>query len=157
MFLQDTCRMCPLLKGRNHMAWMKCPRCGLNYIREDDGMCKACKQDLQGESSYDEIEMCSVCGMMPALPGKGMCLSCLQEEHADEEPADEYEREPDDDALSDGSIDDDPISGMDEIIPDTMGDIPAQEFSEISEGLSLEAVGEEEEKAENEDDEEESI
>ena len=51
-----------------------------------------------------------------------------------------------------GSID--PVSSMDEIMPDISDDIPEGEYSEIENELSLDAMGEEEE--ENDEDEEES-
>ena len=52
-----------------------------------------------------------------------------------------------------GSID--PVSSMDEIMPDINDDIPEGEYTEIENELSLDAMGDEEEKEDNEEDESE--
>ena len=61
------------------MNLVKCPRCDLNYIREDEKYCKVCLRELKGENSQDEVELCSICNEEPALPGKDICLFCLKE------------------------------------------------------------------------------
>ncbi len=134
------------------MNLVKCPRCDLNYIREDEKYCKVCLQEMKGESRSEEIELCSICNEEPALPGKDVCLFCLREmnkSNSDEsEPADDSV-----DASSIGEMDD--VSTMDEIIPDEEDNIPGQEYGEIEQELSLEEVREDEERgAEDEEDEE---
>ena len=131
------------------MALIKCPRCELNYILEGEGYCKICKREMKGEGVRDEIELCTVCNEAPALPGKDVCLFCLKEmnnANEERENADEEVR------VSESSLDIDPVSGMDEIIPEIDEDVPDKEFNEIENDLSLEEMGEEE--AENDDEEE---
>ncbi len=132
------------------MRLIKCPRCELNYIAPEEGYCKVCKREMKGEKQQDEIEMCTICNEAPALPGKDVCLFCLKEMNANAGRAeDDAEEEPVDEA----SLGIDPVSGMDEIIPEIDEDIPQREYDEIENDLSLEEMGEDE--AEGDEDEEE--
>ena len=139
------------------MQLVKCPRCDLNYIREDDKYCKVCLRELKGEKNADEVELCSICNEEPALPGRDVCLFCLKEMNKSNSlPEDQEEgtAEP----VDTNSIGDmDSVSGMDEIIPEVEddSDIPSQEFGEIENELSLEDVREDEERKADEDDSEE--
>ena len=140
------------------MNLVNCPRCDLNYIREDEKYCKVCLQEMKGESRSEEIELCSICNEEPALPGKDVCLFCLREMNKsnsteENEPDTENENV---DTSTIGDMDD--VSSMDEIIPEVEedADIPSQEFGEIENALSLEDVREDEERdAEDDEDEEE--
>ena len=62
------------------MRLIKCPRCELNYITEDEGYCKVCKREMRGERQRDEIEMCTVCNEAPALPGKDEIIPEIDED-----------------------------------------------------------------------------
>ena len=128
------------------MNLIKCPRCDLNYIREDEKYCKVCLRELKGESHADEVELCSICNEEPALPGKDICLFCLKEMNKSNETADDQETEAE--SVDTNTIGDmDAVSGMDEIIPEVEEeDIPGNEYGEIEEELSLEDVREDEEK-----------
>ena len=129
------------------MNLVKCPRCDLNYIREDEKYCKVCLRELKGENSQDEVELCSICNEEPALPGKDICLFCLKEMNAnDDRDTEETESPVDESSL--GGID--PVSAMDEIIPDIPEDIHDREYSEIENEMSLEEL--EEEEADEDDD-----
>ena len=131
------------------MRLIKCPRCELNYIAPEEGYCKVCKREMKGEKQQDEIEMCTICNEAPALPGKDVCLFCLKEMNANAgRTEDDAEEEPVDEA----SLGIDPVSGMDEIIPEIDEDIPQREYDEIENDLSLEEMGEDE--AEGDEDEE---
>ena len=133
------------------MRLIKCPRCELNYITPEEGYCKICKREMKGEPQHEEIELCTVCNEQPALPGKDVCLFCLKEMNARaERDADENETPVDESSL--GDID--PVSAMDEIIPDIPEDIPQREYDEIESDLSLEEMGEEEDRDDDEEDEE---
>ncbi len=139
------------------MGFIKCPRCELNYIEESEGFCKICKREMQGDNSGDDGELCTICNERPVIPGKDVCIVCLKEMNAanddDEENLDrDGETVETVDESTIGSID--PVSSMDEIMPDISDDIPEGEYSEIENELSLDAMGEEEE--ENDEDEEES-
>ena len=130
------------------MGLIKCPRCELNYIQEGEGYCKICKREMKGESRRDEIEMCTVCNEAPALPGKDVCLFCLKEMNAN---GSDLNGEDNEVRVDEASLEIDPVSGMDEIIPEIDEDIPAREYDELESDLSLDEMGEEE--AEGEDDE----
>lgn len=129
------------------MKLVKCPRCDLNYIREDEKYCKVCLREMKGEPSNDDMELCSVCNAAPALPGKDVCLSCLKEmqsgggrEEVEDAPV----------SVDESTIGLNSVSTMDEIIPEIEEDIPANEYGDIQNELSLESVIEDE----NEDDDE---
>ena len=131
------------------MRLIKCPRCELNYIAPEEGYCKVCKREMKGEKQQDEIEMCTICNEAPALPGKDVCLFCLKEMNAN---ADRNEDEAEEEPVDEASLGIDPVSGMDEIIPEIDEDIPQREYDEIENDLSLEEMGEDE--AEGDEDEE---
>ena len=83
----------------------------------------------------------------PALPGKDVCLSCLKEmqsgggrEEVEDAPV----------SVDESTIGLNSVSTMDEIIPEIEEDIPANEYGDIQNELSLESVIEDE----NEDDDE---
>ena len=129
------------------MKLVKCPRCDLNYIREDEKYCKVCLREMKGEPTNDDMELCSVCNAAPALPGKDVCLSCLKEmqsgggrEEVEDAPV----------SVDESTIGLNSVSTMDEIIPEIEEDIPANEYCDIQNELSLESVIEDE----NEDDDE---
>ena len=129
------------------MKLVKCPRCDLNYIREDEKYCKVCLREMKGEPTNDDMELCSVCNAAPALPGKDVCLSCLKEmqsgggrEEVEDAPV----------SVDESTIGLNSVSTMDEIIPEIEEDIPANEYGYIQNELSLESVIEDE----NEDDDE---
>lgn len=129
------------------MKLVKCPRCDLNYIREEEKYCKVCLREMKGEPTNDDMELCSVCNAAPALPGKDVCLSCLKEmqsgggrEEVEDAPV----------SVDESTIGLNSVSTMDEIIPEIEEDIPANEYGDIQNELSLESVIEDE----NEDDDE---
>ena len=139
------------------MQLVKCPRCDLNYIREDEKYCKICLRELKGEKNPEEVELCSICNEEPALPGRDVCLFCLKEMNKSNSLPEEQE-EGSTEPVDTNSIGDmDSVSGMDEIIPEVEddSDIPSQEFGEIENELSLEDVREDEERKAEEDDSEE--
>ncbi len=123
------------------MTLTKCPRCELNYITDGEQYCKICRLEMKGEPVRDEIEMCTMCGEHPAMPGKDVCLFCLKEMNGSEN-----NQEEDEDGIvvtEDAAIGIDPLSGMDEIIPESDAEDGA---------MSLEAMGEEEEENDDLDD-----
>lgn len=139
------------------MKLVKCPRCDLNYIREDEKYCKICLRELKGEKHEDEVELCSICNEAPVLPGKDVCLFCLKE-MSKSNSGDDVQPEEIQEGIEPDTIGDmDDVSAMDEIIPDVEPeeDIPSQEFGEIENELSLEDVREDEERKADDEDEEE--
>lgn len=136
------------------MKLVKCPRCELNYITENEKYCKVCLREMKGDAPKDEIELCSVCNEAPALPGRDVCLFCLKEmSGGDNRTDDSQESEEHVDSASIVAMDS--VSTMDEIIPEIDEDIPSQEYGEIESELSLESVREEEEEDEDDEDEDE--
>ena len=131
------------------MKLVKCPRCELNYIKEDEKYCKVCLRDMKGEKPREEMELCSVCSAAPALPGRDVCLSCLKEINANSSA-----EESDEPAVVDESaIGLNSVSTMDEIIPEIEEDIPPTEYGDIQNELSLESVIEEEDSEDEDEDE----
>jgi hypothetical protein len=139
------------------MQLIKCPRCDLNYIREDEKYCKVCLRELKGEKNAEEVELCSICNEEPALPGRDVCIFCLKEMNKSNSLPEEQEEENAEPVDTSSIGDMDSVSGMDEIIPEVEddSDIPSQEFGEIENELSLEDVREDEERKADEDDSEE--
>ena len=131
------------------MKLVKCPRCELNYIQENEKLCKVCLREMKGSQVEDEMEMCSVCNAAPALPGRDVCLSCLKEMNSEGSDESIEERQT---VVDESKIGIKSVSTMDEIIPQIHEDMPEGEFSDMEQELSLESVMEDEE-AENEDDE----
>ena len=135
------------------MKLVKCPRCELNYITENEKYCKVCLREMKGDAPKDEIELCSVCNEAPALPGRDVCLFCLKEMSGQDNRDDDTEQEPVDTASISGM---DSVSTMDEIIPEIDEDIPSQEYGEIENELSLESVREDEENEQDDDEDEDN-
>ncbi len=136
------------------MAYILCPRCELNYIEESEGYCKICKQEMMGDISHDEPEMCTICNERPAMPGRDICYVCYKEMHdTDGDKEDELADGEETHAVSEDALNEiDPVSSMDEIMPEISDDIPGSEYHEINQELSLEAMGEDEEEEENDKD-----
>ena len=134
------------------MKLVKCPRCELNYITENEKYCKVCLREMKGDAPKAEIELCSVCNEAPALPGRDVCLFCLKEmSGGDNRTDDSQESEEHVDSASIVAMDS--VSTMDEIIPEIDEDIPSQEYGEIENELSLESVREEEDEDDEDEDE----
>ena len=124
------------------MTLTKCPRCELNYITDGEQYCKICRLEMKGEPVREEIEMCTMCGEHPAMPGKDVCLFCYKEMNGEQNNQEDEEGIV---VTEDAAMGIDPLSTMDEIIPETDAD---------EEGtMSLEALGEEEEEDDMDDDE----
>ena len=94
------------------------------------------------------MELCTVCNEAPALPGKDVCLFCLKEMNANNEREEEEQEA----RVTETTLDIDPVSSMDEIIPEIDEDIPQREFDEIESDLSLEAMEDEEDEDDDEED-----
>ena len=72
------------------MGFIKCPRCELNYIREEEQYCPVCKREMKraqargrhvdDETEEDEVIMCTECGEAPAVRGSELCSACLREQ-----------------------------------------------------------------------------
>ncbi len=138
------------------MKLVKCPRCDLNYIREDEKYCKVCLQEMKGESRSEEIELCSICNEEPALPGKDVCLFCLREMNKSNS-AEDTDTGAEAESVDTTTIGDmDAVSGMDEIIPEVEEE-ETDEFGAIDQEMSLEDVREDEERDADDESEDDDL
>ncbi len=129
------------------MGFMKCPRCELNYIREEEQYCSVCKREMKGEVHEDPFELCSICNENPVMPGKDVCLMCYKEMNQQQGLRDDSAEEPE--TTPDVSIDMEDVSEMQEIELETMPeDMPEGMQISLEEEQSREA----EEDEEDEDD-----
>ena len=92
------------------MALRKCPRCELNYIKDDAQYCNVCMTEIKRmkrkddpEKEPEEIILCSECGEAPAVKGYDLCEACLKEqkrqrelEFAFDDPDESEEDDPED-------------------------------------------------------------
>lgn len=64
------------------MALRKCPKCELNYIRDDQSCCDICaraaKRVLAKEKKTGAPKLCTECGEEPAVRN-GLCAECYKE------------------------------------------------------------------------------
>lgn len=71
------------------MGYKKCPRCELNWIKDDENLCDVCKAELKigGISLIDDDEIleeseeriCPVCKINLLDDGEEMCAACREE------------------------------------------------------------------------------
>lgn len=124
------------------MSIVKCPRCDINFIREEEQYCSICKREMKGEMPKDDaVEMCIECGEHPAAPGEELCVYCLNDRKA----ADEETAQSDN---GDGLAVDDEDIGLDEM--EIGEDIPEDEREKIHKELGFDDLSEEDD--EDEDD-----
>ena len=117
------------------MKFIKCPRCELNYIREDEGYCPVCKREMKGER-HDDVELCSICNENPVIPGRDICIECLKEMNAQRQSNDEDTNEGEVDITMEDVTEMEDVAEMEEIDIDTMEDEDVPE--EIGNQISLE-------------------
>lgn len=128
------------------MGFVKCPRCELNYIREEEQYCSVCKREMKGEVREDPFELCSICNENPVMPGKDVCLMCYKEMTQQQGLHDDAMDESDGHEVSLAMED---VTDMQEIELDVL---PEDMPDEMGEHLSLE---EEKSREADEDDEDE--
>ena len=131
------------------MGFIKCPRCELNYIKEEEQYCSVCKREMKGEVHEDPFELCSICNENPVMPGKDVCMVCYkemtQQQGLHDDTMDENE-------APDVSIDMEDVSDMEEI---ELGTLPEDMPAEIGEQISLEEEKSREAEEDDEDEEDE--
>ena len=63
------------------MKYKRCPRCGLNYILDDQPLCKVCLDEIEGKKSifdeegFDEL-ICPYCEKNTMGIDEVMCSKC---------------------------------------------------------------------------------
>ena len=131
------------------MGFIKCTRCELNYIREEEQYCPVCKREMKGESHDDPFELCSICNENPVMPGKDVCYTCYKEMTQQQGLRDDTM---DDTEPSEVSLGMEDVSEMEEIALDGLGDDMPEEIGEqisLEEEKSKEAEDDEDEEDEN--------
>ncbi len=119
------------------MAFIKCPRCELNYMQDTEKYCSVCRREMHGEEVRDDLAgMCAECGEHPALPGEELCFYCYREikrqEGIGEQTGDAV-------AVPDEMLDVTAASAMDEIVIELgEDDMPDAEFKAIGQELGME-------------------
>lgn len=138
------------------MGFKKCPKCELNYIRDDEKLCNVCKRSAKHETEPEEELICIECGEHPALKGRELCAYCYKESLRQEQLNEQRKGHLAGIDLDDVELKEVDVSLPDEELPvDEMPDEFREESDEKSEGeeeLSLEAMGDEEDSFTDEDD-----
>lgn len=129
------------------MGFIKCPRCELNYIREEEQYCSVCKREMKGEAHEDPFELCSICNENPVMPGKDVCMVCYKEMNQQQGLRDDSAEEAE---TTDVSLDMDDVSDMQEI---ELESLPEDMPAEIGEQISLEEEKSREAEMDDEDEE----
>ena len=68
------------------MALRKCPKCELNYLRDDEEYCYVCAREMKRaaargkQQEEEEILICTECGESPVVRGSELCAECLKEQ-----------------------------------------------------------------------------
>lgn len=105
------------------MALRKCPRCELNYIKEDEKYCNVCRRNMKFEpDDADDMNLCLECGENPPLKGKDLCAYCYNEKRRREKLEKLMEKP--------ASIEID-VEQLDEIDVDLPTDIPSEDLEDI--------------------------
>ena len=113
------------------MGLRKCPRCELNYIRDDEKLCDVCSRKRRSDDDDDNDELlCIECGVHRAMKGRDICAYCYKENMRQEQLANQRKSSAAL-ALNDVAIDDVevPIDDDDKIPEDEMEGIE-HEFDE---------------------------
>lgn len=79
------------------MALSKCPKCELNYLKQDQKYCDVCVRDMakakaKEKENAEPLEICVECSENISAPGSDYCVECLREkyklEYSDDSVAD---------------------------------------------------------------------
>ena len=55
--------------------YIKCPRCGLNYIKKEESLCDICIKETTTAFSGEEV--CEICGVILDYNEYKICHECL--------------------------------------------------------------------------------
>lgn len=112
------------------MALKKCPRCGLNYIREDQKLCDVCSRKRRpGDDDDAEEILCIECGEHPVIKGKELCSYCYKESLRQEQLSSQRNSTAPV-AFDTLEIDDVEVPFDDEEIPESEIDVMDEEFGD---------------------------
>lgn len=121
------------------MGFKKCPKCELNYIKDDEKLCNVCSRSTKHEPDPDDDLMCIECGEHPALKGRDLCAYCYKESLRQEQLANQRKNH-----ISGIDIDDVELKEVDVSLPDE--ELPVDEMP-----VEFREETEEEQKPEDED------
>lgn len=111
------------------MGLIKCPRCELNYIQENEKCCNVCRRGTKDEPESEELVICPECGENPVVRGRELCASCLKE-HLRQQKLDSLaDAAENGDDLELAAVDG--LEEMEEIDVALQEDIPESEYDEI--------------------------
>lgn len=119
------------------MAWIKCPRCELNYINEEtEQYCKVCLVDMGKMSASTDFDtedtdyrICPECGENPLEDGEDRCFACRLE-HMKLESKEALARDNDDSLEAFEDLSSDITEEGEEVLVD---DVAALEYEEEEE------------------------
>lgn len=136
------------------MAVVKCPRCEINYMRDDEECCSVCMRELRREKNSapveDDLDMCVECGIAPAVTKEGLCAQCaldIQNFALDEE--DRAPSSESGESASDGALD---IISLELVEDEDEGDLLDLDFQDLEEDLGFEDENDEDDLDEDEED-----
>ncbi|MBQ1817732.1 MAG: hypothetical protein II124_03775 [Clostridia bacterium] len=145
------------------MGLKKCPRCELNYIKDDEKLCNVCRRSAKLEDDPEEESICIECGEHPAMKGREICAECYRESLREQKlnrrksnAAIDFDEV---DGVADVSLPDEEIpmgSISGDLDPDFDGKKPPEKEEgeiEFTDGLSLEMLSEEEDEPLDEENE----
>lgn len=119
------------------MGLRKCPRCELNYIRDDEKYCNVCKRYMKGEHDVEDgVAICIECGENPSVKGSELCAPCLREARRQEKLEKIKNGIADVDSLD---IDEVGIADVEVPLPGDAEEIPESELEEIDKELGDDA------------------
>ncbi|MBQ2110669.1 MAG: hypothetical protein II191_02860 [Clostridia bacterium] len=109
------------------MGYRKCPKCELNYIRDDQQLCDICSRKYKSfdEDETQEVIMCSECGENPAMKGKDLCAECYKESLRQES----YQKQPKPPVVTSIGMEDPDLEEVEVPIDDN--EIPEDELTEV--------------------------
>ena len=115
------------------MKLVKCPRCELNYMREDESLCSVCRKELQGNEPDEPMDLCIECGEHPAVPNGELCVRCLR---ASVRAAKEAAALEDDDPIMDDDevMDESELVEMEDLEIELLDDVDDEEIPEEERG-----------------------
>lgn len=115
------------------MAVIKCPRCEINFMRDNEECCSVCMRELRREKHTrpEEGELCVECGLAPGITRDGLCAQCaleLQSLTRDDSPSRATE---DDDNRDDNGLDIISLELVDEDDDDDLLELELQMSDEL--------------------------
>ena len=107
------------------MGYKKCPKCDLNYIRDEQTLCDVCSRKYKDSDEEEllEVVMCSECGERPALRGKELCSACYKETVRQEQFSKQHKPP----IVTSIGVEDNDLDGVE--VPLNLGEIPEDELT----------------------------